>query len=523
MTAVGPRSPPSGLRSVDTFRETLRQARRDPNDPRIAVALAQAALKAQEEALAEPIVTAAAEQARTDARLWQWSGLLQRALDDRGRAIQAFARAARIAPTDKSIAHGHARVVLEAGLPATQLFEKACRIAPLDGDILLGLAAARVDQGDAATAIEQLAAVLADHPGWLVGHQTLARLRWMMGEGTAFVASIHRALGEAPRDISLWRVLIATLSHARSFDQALAAIDRGRTALSASAMFDAEEAVVHSEIGATATADALFVTLGEPTDMSSAVRRVRHLLRSDRIDAACALIDRWITMPDASLMWPYASAAWRMTGDRRGEWLDGSARLVSITDLADRLPHLDKLVSLLTSIHRTRAQPFDQSVRGGTQTDGVLLARIEPEIRALRATIADAVKAHVAALPKHDPYHPTLRAPRDRPVRFSGSWSVRLESGGYHSNHVHPAGWLSSVLYIALPPTVAGEPPDAGWLTLGAPQAELGLDLTPIRRIEPKPGRLVLFPSTMWHGTVPFAKGERLTVAFDVQEPIKPS
>ena len=47
--------------------------------------------------------------------------------------------------------------------------------------------------------------------------------------------------------------------------------------------------------------------------------------------------------------------------------------------------------------------------------------------------------------------------------------------------------------------------------------AELGLDLPPIRLIEPKPGRLVLFPSTMWHGTVPFAAGERLTVAFDVR------
>ena len=55
-----------------------------------------------------------------------------------------------------------------------------------------------------------------------------------------------------------------------------------------------------------------------------------------------------------------------------------------------------------------------------------------------------------------------------------------------------------------------------GWLTLGEPQAELGIQLPPIRRIEPKPGQLVLFPSMMWHGTLPFSAGERLTVAFDV-------
>jgi len=60
---------------------------------------------------------------------------------------------------------------------------------------------------------------------------------------------------------------------------------------------------------------------------------------------------------------------------------------------------------------------------------------------------------------------------------------------------------------------------EAGFLTLGEPQAELKLDLPPTRLVEPKPGRLVLFPSWMWHGTRPFGAGERMTVAFDVAIP----
>ncbi|MFN5127999.1 MAG: putative 2OG-Fe(II) oxygenase [Sphingomonadaceae bacterium] len=40
--------------------------------------------------------------------------------------------------------------------------------------------------------------------------------------------------------------------------------------------------------------------------------------------------------------------------------------------------------------------------------------------------------------------------------------------------------------------------------------------LPPIKTVEPKPSRLVLFPSTMWHGTNPIESGERLTVAFDI-------
>ena len=41
----------------------------------------------------------------------------------------------------------------------------------------------------------------------------------------------------------------------------------------------------------------------------------------------------------------------------------------------------------------------------------------------------------------------------------------------------------------------------------------------PARLVEPAPGRLVLFPSWLWHGTRPFGDGERLTVAFDVAPP----
>jgi Putative 2OG-Fe(II) oxygenase len=35
--------------------------------------------------------------------------------------------------------------------------------------------------------------------------------------------------------------------------------------------------------------------------------------------------------------------------------------------------------------------------------------------------------------------------------------------------------------------------------------------------VQPAPGRLVLFPSYMWHGTIPFHDAQpRTTIAFDV-------
>jgi hypothetical protein len=144
-----------------------------------------------------------------------------------------------------------------------------------------------------------------------------------------------------------------------------------------------------------------------------------------------------------------------------------------------------------------------------------LFAREEPEIRRLRGAIVDAVERYIAGLGAPDPTHPTRRHV-GRDFRFAGSWSVRLVGAGHHCNHIHPRGWISSAFYVSIPAPAETGPPPAGWLQLGVPPRELGLDLPAFRTIEARPGRLALFPSTMWHGTLPIAAGERLTVAFDV-------
>jgi len=382
--------------------------------------------------------------------------------------------------------------------------------------VLLGIANARHAAGDLAGAIAHLDALLAHHPGWLPGHHLAAHLRWLSGDRGDFTVSIERALSTAPREQALWHALILLLLQAQAHERVLDAVRRGRLSIGPQLLFDANEAAAAAELGDSVTADRLFAAVGEIDDIVFAVRHVRHLLRSGRIEQAAALAERWTGRADSNLMWPYIGLAWRMLGDPRWQWLEGDERLVGIADIGGALPSLADLADCLRALHGDSHDQLDQSVRGGTQTRGVLFARAEPEIRALRAAIVDAVHTHIAQLPPPDPDHPLLGVPRPCAIRFGGSWSVRLGAQGHHAYHIHPAGWLSSAFYAALPPAVARGPAPAGWLALGAPEAALGLDLPPVRLIEPKPGRLVLFPSTMWHGTLPFERGERLTAAFDV-------
>jgi uncharacterized protein (TIGR02466 family) len=157
--------------------------------------------------------------------------------------------------------------------------------------------------------------------------------------------------------------------------------------------------------------------------------------------------------------------------------------------------------------------PLDQSLRGGTQTARGLLSDPDPLIRLYLAQLAKPLAEYQAAI-GHDSAHPML-ARNTGPARLTGSWSVRLRRGGFHVNHIHPQGWISSAYYVSVPEEIADPTMKSGWLKFAEPRFPMPSG-GPLRLIQPKPGRLVLFPSYLWHGTNPMAGDEpRLTIAFD--------
>jgi tetratricopeptide (TPR) repeat protein len=213
------------------------------------------------------------------------------------------------------------------------------------------------------------------------------------------------------------------------------------------------------------------------------------------------------------------SLAYRELGSPRYRELVDFEKYVRIYDIkppagfVDAAAFNEALAAELDALHTARAEPIDQTLRGGTQTTGRLLERHSPLLDELRVRIAAAVNDYIKALADH-PAHPAGRAGLQR-FRFSGSWSCRLASGGYHNNHVHPEGWISSAYYVRLPDM---DDPSArhGWLKFGESNLELGERDQPDYFVRPAVGRLVLFPSFFWHGTVPFPQnGDRLTIAFD--------
>jgi len=124
------------------------------------------------------------------------------------------------------------------------------------------------------------------------------------------------------------------------------------------------------------------------------------------------------------------------------------------------------------------------------------------------------VKAYLKTIGT-DPFHPFLKR-NEGLYKLHSAWSVKLNKTGHHENHVHPEGWISSSYYVDTPGISDTDPNKAGWIEFGAPSVktpELPAELS----LAPKPGRLVLFPSYMWHGTVPTKSDEtRMTLPFDI-------
>lgn len=214
--------------------------------------------------------------------------------------------------------------------------------------------------------------------------------------------------------------------------------------------------------------------------------------------------------------------AWRLLGDERGAAPYADERLIRPFEVPtplgwqSRSQWLADLAAALRQRHGWRAHPVDQSLRFGSQTQEDLSRAPDPPIRGLFASVAPLVDRYIAGLgPGQDPTRARGAQMNEQGWRYAGAWSVLLRPGGFHVDHVHPKGWLSSALHVEAP-SVTDQPPQ-GWLSFGRPGIATRPPLPPLRQIQPVAGQLVLFPSHCWHGTEPFAGDQdRLTVAFDI-------
>lgn len=398
----------------------------------------------------------------------------------------------------------------------------AARLKPDSFEAALAIANALRDAARYNDALSAYWRLIEVRPDRVASHVEFNQLAWMCGRADFFLRSFEYArqrLGEQPELLYLEAAFLLRCGrYAQAERQARRAHEL------APERGDIAGLLARTLAGQGEFAESyplfLFAIQVEPGVMLHRQEFGLALLRDRQASEARQVFEQALVLePFDQLVLAGLTLAYRELGDSRYFQLFDVGNLVRVYDIAaprgfsDVRTFNQALATELDALHTTKAEPIDQTLRGGTQTVGRLFDQQSRAITEVRAHIQEAVADYVSSLSARAD-HP-VAARRSDHLAFSGSWSCRLESGGFHSNHVHPQGWISSAYYARLPGDL--EDSQQGWLKFGESNLSLGENDRPAHFIRPVVGRLVLFPSFYWHGTVPFVNsGDRLTIAFDV-------
>jgi tetratricopeptide (TPR) repeat protein len=447
------------------------------------------------------------------------------ALKSEGRmddAVTYYERARQALPMSPEAEHnlagalGDAHLFAESARVVGRAFDKGLD-APetwlVQGRSLVGLG--RFDEAE-----DSFREAIRRRPHYPDAHAELAQLIWMRTEDAdAASEGLDEALRTRRDDLALTLVKARLLEYAVGEGAAYeilgdlarlynldAAVQTAAARLSLS--IDPETALAHAKRAvAVAPKDAPAMSalaqanlaLGRPEPAAEIAEELRSAWPNDQQPLAILAI------------------AWRMLGDPRYHQLYDYQRLVRPYEIETPAgwpklkAYLADLAEALKRLQRLRGHPVGQSLRQGAQTGQMLTRSEDPAIQAFFAAVDAPIRAYIAVLAKRPD---ELGRRVSKGYRFTGAWSVLLQPGGRHVDHIHQLGWISSAFHVELPAAV--DKGHEGWLKFGEPGMPTRPWLEPEHHVKPKAGTLVLFPSYMWHGTVPFSGAEpRLTIAFD--------
>ena len=347
--------------------------------------------------------------------------------------------------------------------------------------------------------------------------RALAGTLWMLDELDQFESLLNGAL----RQPDLLPVAADLMRQSGRPEQAIAALSQQKDLpLGACAVLIRSYADIDDPIAAEKLARACLSVAPRNMHVSSWLIPVL-LMQGKATEALARITPLRRAEPEGQLWIAYEATALRILGDARYESLVDMKRFVRAYQLPvpkgfDSLAEFNSaFLTALDRFHRYARHPLDQTFRHGSQTTRELSRVEDPLIKSYFAALDTPIRDYLGTV-GDSKAHP-LTARNTGNYEVAGCWSVRLHGGGWHVNHVHPAGWISSAYYVCVPDDVADESSKAGWIKFGEPPFKTEPPTPAQEWVRPAAGLVVLFPSFMWHGTEAiFDDSVRVTAPFDL-------
>ncbi len=376
---------------------------------------------------------------------------------------------------------------------------------------------------DAIAALENADAAQPGHPDIL---SSLGSVCGDIGDYETSIAVLRRAIKASPQDVTPYERLGMTLLATRRFEEAIPVYQRLNDLLPEAGGGWFNLGRVYEGLGRYEDAiDAFREALARKPHFTEAYTGIAAAsLDLDRPAEAIDACERCFRiLPGDTSAIAYKAVALDALGDRAAaaELIDFDRFLrVGRIEPPSGFDSIDAFnTALIDHIDTHPSLSFDLeaiSCHNGATSDN-LLAEPKGPVAHLETALVRAFDGYLRGI---DPAqeHPFVDgAPENWRIEM---WATVLERQGHQSAHIHPTGWLSGVYYVQVPEVVnEGDSGHSGWIEFGNPPDHFPAPKRPgLRYHKPEPGMFLLFPSYVYHRTVPFdSDTRRISIAFDFE------
>ena len=173
---------------------------------------------------------------------------------------------------------------------------------------------------------------------------------------------------------------------------------------------------------------------------------------------------------------------------------------------------IDNIIKCSRSIESEK-DPKGKTTVNGVQTMPIIFESKNENINKLENIIRKCIEDYIETYCKSD----DLYIKRWPSIFSIQGWTVFLQKQGKQNSHNHLSGWMSGVIYLQVPK--ANNKKNGGAIEFSI----YGYDYPKIKKnyptqiFSPKTGSMILFPSSLYHRTIPIiSDDERISLAFDI-------
>jgi len=465
-------------------------------------------------------------------------------------AVPAFETAAAKNPTDASIASNLCNCLAATGRidDAIAAGETAVLLAPRDADAHYNLAHALKQRGDLSGAADHYRKTVDLNPTLAPAYNSLGVIHRQLNNLDEAISNFRKSVEIQPDYAEAHNNLGTALRHARKPDEAVSSYVRalgispdmpqflcnlgrayrdnnefGQAIVNFSRALELEpgEKFTHEDLGHAYRDNGQLDAAVEQFDIAGTdvarAEALRCLFAAGRYDSFYQRIDAQSDKIDlnigAAAVCTYASE--QLKRDNPHPFCPAPQDFLHFghlsAHLADPAAFIDQLIEELRAVP-SLWDPISSTTQSGFQTQGNLFdlpgekiaalhAVLHKEVQAFRERFADAECLLIKSWPE---------------AFYLNGHSVRLQTSGHQTAHIHASGWLSGVVYLQLVPS---DKEDEGAIVFGSDGYGHPLLTDDIAETVHRPvkGDIVFFPSSLFHRTIPIRQdGERIIAAFDL-------